>query len=106
MQYPKWKYKNGKSCVVNDANAEAALGDGWYDTPGALKEAKIREKEARLAALEAERRAEMEPKEVAEPEEAEEPEEEKAVEQAEPEISEEKVAEEVIPEEKAEEPAE
>jgi hypothetical protein len=33
--FPKWKYhRTGKSQIVNDADAEAALGEGWGDTPG------------------------------------------------------------------------
>ena len=32
--YPRWKYHpTKKAVVVNDAQAEAALGEGWGDTP-------------------------------------------------------------------------
>lgn len=34
QNYPKWKYhRSGRSIVVNDADAEAALGEGWSDSP-------------------------------------------------------------------------
>jgi hypothetical protein len=33
-QYPRWKYAaDGRSLVVDDADAEEALGEGWYDSP-------------------------------------------------------------------------
>ena len=33
-QYPKWKFHISKpALIVNDAAAEAALGEGWYDHP-------------------------------------------------------------------------
>lgn len=33
-KYPRWKYAaDGRSIVVDDADAEEALGDGWYDSP-------------------------------------------------------------------------
>jgi hypothetical protein len=31
QEYPKWKYSLTGSCVVNSADEEAALGDGWFD---------------------------------------------------------------------------
>lgn len=32
--YPKWKYHDTEpACVVDDEEAELALGDGWRDTP-------------------------------------------------------------------------
>lgn len=32
--YPKWKYAaDGRSIVVDDADAEEALGEGWYNSP-------------------------------------------------------------------------
>src|SRR5215831_12751435 len=34
-QYPKWKYhRTGKSVLVQDADAEASLGEGWGNFPG------------------------------------------------------------------------
>jgi hypothetical protein len=34
QNYPKWKYhRSGRSIIVNDADAEAALGEGWSDSP-------------------------------------------------------------------------
>src|SRR5262245_60420566 len=34
-QYPRWKYhRTGRSVIVKDADAEAALGEGWGDSPG------------------------------------------------------------------------
>lgn len=34
MSYPKWKYHAEKSAVVVDsAEAEKALGDGWAESP-------------------------------------------------------------------------
>ena len=33
--FPKWKYhRTGRSVVVDNADAEAALGEGWGDSPG------------------------------------------------------------------------
>lgn len=33
-EFPKWKYhENRESKIVNDAEAEAALGAKWFDTP-------------------------------------------------------------------------
>jgi hypothetical protein len=32
-EYPKWKYAAGKSVIVEDADAEAELGDGWFNFP-------------------------------------------------------------------------
>jgi hypothetical protein len=35
--YPKWKYhRTLAACIVADAIAEAALGEGWADTPAAF----------------------------------------------------------------------
>jgi hypothetical protein len=32
--FPKWKYAaDGRSLIVDDADAEEALGEGWYDSP-------------------------------------------------------------------------
>ena len=34
VSFPKWKYhRTGKSVIVHDADAEAALGEGWRDSP-------------------------------------------------------------------------
>lgn len=35
MQYfPKWKYhESGESLIVDDSDAETALGEGWHDLP-------------------------------------------------------------------------
>ncbi len=33
-QYPKWKYgKDGAAQIVQDEEADKALGDGWYESP-------------------------------------------------------------------------
>lgn len=38
--YPKWKYHPSKPAViVNDAVAEEALGEGWFDNPTDAKAA-------------------------------------------------------------------
>ncbi len=37
--YPKWKYhRTLPACVVPDPQAEAALGEGWANTPAAFAE--------------------------------------------------------------------
>lgn len=37
IEYPKWLYHaDGRSVVVNDREEEAALGEGWADTPAAF----------------------------------------------------------------------
>ena len=34
QEFPKWKYhRDHKAKVVQNAEEEAALGSGWYDTP-------------------------------------------------------------------------
>lgn len=34
MEFPKWKYHaKNPATVVEDAEAEAALGEAWFDTP-------------------------------------------------------------------------
>lgn len=34
IEFPKWKYhESGDAVVVDDADAETALGDGWHDLP-------------------------------------------------------------------------
>lgn len=34
QEFPKWKYHDsGESLVVDDADAETALGEGWHDLP-------------------------------------------------------------------------
>ncbi|MNE04067.1 hypothetical protein D3C80_965900 [compost metagenome] len=35
-EFPKWKYSKGQSIVVDDAEAEEALGEGWFDSPAEL----------------------------------------------------------------------
>jgi hypothetical protein len=38
QQYPRWKYHaSGKAVIVNDPEAESALGEGWADTPAAFE---------------------------------------------------------------------
>jgi hypothetical protein len=39
IQYPKWKYhRTLDACIVQDPAEEAALGDGWADTPAVFSE--------------------------------------------------------------------
>ena len=34
QEYPKWKYNpTQEPVIVQDADSEAALGDGWADSP-------------------------------------------------------------------------
>jgi hypothetical protein len=41
VPFPKWKYHPSEPpCVVADAEAETALGDGWYDSPVAAAAAR------------------------------------------------------------------
>lgn len=36
QEFPKWKYHDANPpTLVNSADEEAALGDGWRDTPDA-----------------------------------------------------------------------
>ena len=36
--YPKWKYKHAEAPkMVDSAEAEAALGEGWHDSPAHVK---------------------------------------------------------------------
>lgn len=45
-QYPKWKYhRTLPARIVQDPAAEAALGDGWADWPGAFAEPEAIEKD-------------------------------------------------------------
>jgi hypothetical protein len=38
QKFPKWKYhRTEPACTVGDAEQEAALGDGWVDTPTAFE---------------------------------------------------------------------
>jgi hypothetical protein len=38
QKYPGWRYhRSGKSIVINDAESEAALGEGWSDSPGTFR---------------------------------------------------------------------
>lgn len=37
--YPRWKYSVAGGVIVNDAEAEAALGDGWYNFPDEVEQA-------------------------------------------------------------------
>lgn len=42
--YPKWKYHDsGDAVIVDDADAEAALGEGWHDLPLPPQEVSRRE---------------------------------------------------------------
>jgi hypothetical protein len=39
QEYPKWKYhRTLPARTVNDPEQEAALGDGWADTPAVFAE--------------------------------------------------------------------
>jgi hypothetical protein len=41
-RYPKWKYHRELAAViVQNENEEAALGEGWEDTPAAFAEAAL-----------------------------------------------------------------
>lgn len=41
QEFPKWKYHPEKEpLIVRDADAESALGQGWFDNPGDAKDAK------------------------------------------------------------------
>lgn len=33
FEFPKWKYSVTGGVIVDDAEAEAALGDGWFNFP-------------------------------------------------------------------------
>ena len=34
QEFPKWKYhESGESLIVDDSDAETALGEGWHDLP-------------------------------------------------------------------------
>lgn len=38
VEFPKWKYHFSKpACMVNDPHEEAALGEGWVDSPAYVK---------------------------------------------------------------------
>lgn len=54
IEFPKWKYHATEAaCVVDDAEAEKALGKGWGDTPhtAALPEPSAYSEEDRQAML-------------------------------------------------------
>lgn len=36
QEFPKWKYSAGASCIVKDADEEAALEGEWFDSPADL----------------------------------------------------------------------
>lgn len=48
--YPKWKYREGESRVVQDEEEESALDGKWFDSPADVvpdeKEALLKEAEA------------------------------------------------------------
>lgn len=59
QEFPKWKYQGARGVVVNTADEEAALGDGYTDSPteeaapapaADPRDARIAELEALLAA--------------------------------------------------------
>ncbi|MCY1429284.1 hypothetical protein D9M71_451960 [compost metagenome] len=33
QSHPKWKYSKNSALIVDDAEAEEALGEGWFDSP-------------------------------------------------------------------------
>jgi len=35
--HPKWKYSKTAALIVDDAEAEEALGEGWFDSPAELQ---------------------------------------------------------------------
>ena len=39
IDFPKWKYKGDDAVLVDDKEAEKALGAGWKDAPAAPKDA-------------------------------------------------------------------
>lgn len=51
QEYPKWKYKGAKGVLVNSADEEKALGDGYADAP--TEEASAPEVDPRDAEIEA-----------------------------------------------------
>lgn len=65
QEFPKWKYKGAKGVIVNSADEEAALGEGYADAPteeasaaGAdPKDARIAELEAQLLAAQGSKKA-------------------------------------------------
>src|SRR6185295_20156862 len=41
-QYPKWKYHaTEQALIVDDLDAEEALGEGWFDTPAEASESAL-----------------------------------------------------------------
>ena len=41
-QYPKWKYHaTEQALIVDDLDAEEALGEGWFDTPAEADESAL-----------------------------------------------------------------
>lgn len=57
-QFPKWKYAaDGRTLIVDDAESEEALGDGWYDTPADIPDPDAEDDAADLDALRAEAEA-------------------------------------------------
>lgn len=54
VEFPKWKYKGAKAKLVQNADEESALGDGWGDQPSdASAEPAVDPRDAEIAALRA-----------------------------------------------------
>ena len=52
FEFPKWKYSVTGGVIVEDAEAEAALGAGWYNFPDEVEQAKVDTAAADALALE------------------------------------------------------
>lgn len=46
FEFPKWKYSVTGGVIVEDAEAEAALGDGWFNFPDEVEAAQKAKREA------------------------------------------------------------
>lgn len=54
IEFPKWKYKGAESKLVNSAEEEVALGEGWGNAPvEPSTEPVIDPRDAEIAALKA-----------------------------------------------------
>jgi hypothetical protein len=52
IEYPKWKYQGALGKLVNSAEEEAELGDGWADQPSdAHTELEVDPRDAEIEAL-------------------------------------------------------
>jgi hypothetical protein len=54
IEFPKWKYQGTKGVLVNNADEESTLGDGWSDQPSeASAEPVVDPRDAEIEALRA-----------------------------------------------------